>query len=153
MTDHLVIDASVIAKIFLKDEDPGAVARTIALSFASGALDLIAPEIILYEVPSAILNAVRRQRLSPTEGQNAVEEFLNLELPTVGSSDVLPNMVRRAYALAEEFGCRLPDALYLAVAMELDLSLITADARLYRGLRNRVHQLLWFEDFRINSQE
>ena len=152
MTERLVVDASVIAKIFLKDEDPRAVARTIALSFASGVLDLIAPEIILYEVPSAILNAVRRQRLSPSEGLNAVEEFLNLELPTVGSSDVLPNMVRRAYALAEEFGCRLQDALYLAVAVEFDLPLITADARLYRGLRGRVPQLLWFEDFRISNQ-
>ena len=148
MTERLVVDASVIAKVYLRDEENSDVARDLVARFTRGALDLIAPQYILYELPSAILNAVRQQRLAADIAVQAVEAFLRLELPTVGGDANLPAMIQRSYELAQNLSCRLYDALYLAVALEFDCPLVTADARLHRGLSSRVSQLVWIGDYR-----
>ena len=147
MTDRLVVDASVVAKAYLRDEDHSEISDSILLEFAAGSLELLAPQYILYEVPSTILNAVRQRRLSAERGADAIEEFLSLPLPTVGDDLTLPDMIRRAHALARSAGCRLYDALYLVVAQEFDAPLITADGRLYRGMARKVPQVVWIGDY------
>lgn len=147
MTGRLVVDASVIAKAYLRDEEHSQVSDHILLSFAAGSLDLIAPQYILYEVPSTILNAVRQRRLSSKRGAEAIEEFLSLPLLTVGSDVTLPDMLRRAHALAESLGCRLYDALYLVVGQEFDAPVVTADGRLFRGVSQAFPHLIWLADY------
>jgi len=147
MTDRLVVDASVVAKAYLRDEDHSEISDSILLEFAAGSLELLAPQYILYEVPSTILNAVRQRRLSAQRAAEAIDEFLSLPLPTVGNDLTLPDMVRRAHVLAHSLGCKLYDALYLVVAREFDAPLITADGRLYRGMARKVPHLLWIADY------
>lgn len=151
MTERLVVDASVVAKVYLRDEEHTDLAVDLVTRFVLGQVDIVAPEYILYEVPSAILNAVRRKRLSVGEGLDAVQEFFQMDLPTVGEKPGLGDLTRRAYVLAQDVGCRLYDALYVAVAQEFDYPLVTCDAKLYRGLSQRVRQMTWLGDYRSPS--
>lgn len=52
MNDRLVVDASVVSKFFLKDEDHTAEAQQLLDDFASGSIELVAPQYLLYEVES-----------------------------------------------------------------------------------------------------
>ncbi len=140
----LVVDASVAVKWYLPDEDYADQASALLGQFRQGEIKLVAPEQIRYEVPSAITAATRGRapRLTVEQGWRAIEAFLSLDLEIAGEDE----LVYLAYGLAHEYGCAFYDALYLALAQDLDLSFITADGRLYR----RVWELpavLWISDF------
>lgn len=81
----LVVDASVATKWHLPDEPDAEVALTLLDRFANGAVQLIAPQHICSEVPSAITVATqgRQPRLTREQGDAAIDEFLALALPTV----------------------------------------------------------------------
>ena len=69
-------------------------------------------------------------------------EFLALELETLGDDD----LVILAYEIAHEYDCAFYDALYLALAQEMGVPLITADGRLFRRVR-AISTVLWIGDF------
>ncbi len=149
MTERLVIDASVLAKSYLRDETHTDRVDELLDQFALGHLELMAPQLVLYEVPSTILNAVRRRRLDLESGRAAVEEFFRLQIPTVETPEP---MIRRAFELAHELSCKLYDALYVALALELNCPFVTADARLHRGLTNKIDQLVWIGDYEAQAR-
>ena len=70
------IDASVAVKWHVRDEDDAAAADSLPRDFINGRIRLVAPDHIRYEVPSAILAAVRRNRLTVANGQTAIIDFL-----------------------------------------------------------------------------
>ena len=152
MTEQWVIDASVIAKVYLKDEEHTDLAQDLVGRYVAGSVELIAPQFILYEVPSTILAAVRRRRLNVERGYEAVREFFNLQIPTIGDDLTLQSMIGAAHRLAQDLGCKLYDALYLAVALAFNHRFITADAKLYRSLSDRVDHLVWIADYRPETE-
>lgn len=145
-----VIDASVVAKLYLRDEEFADVAQRMVRGFVNGELDLVAPTFILYEIPSAIQAAVRRERLSSSDGREAVRDFFGLNLRTVGGAD--RRLVESAYFRAEQLGCRIYDALYLVVAEVFGYNLITADRKLYNGLHQQLDYLIWIGDYKPSTQ-
>ena len=140
---RLVVDASVAAKWYLLDEDYADQAGALLNQFRQGAIGLVAPQQIRYEVPSAITVATRGRapRLTLEQGRRAIEEFLALDLETIRGDEV----VRLAYDLVHEYGCAFYDALYLALAQDLGVPFITADGRLYRRVR-AIPTVLWIGD-------
>lgn len=108
--EQWVIDASVLAKIYLKDEEYTDIAEAIVDRYVAGAVDLIAPQFILYEVPSTILAAVRRRRLAAERGYQAIREFFGLHIPIVGDDATLQSMIDASYAFAQGVGCKIYDA-------------------------------------------
>jgi predicted nucleic acid-binding protein len=151
MTDRWVVDASVVGKFYLRDESDADIARQLLLDFGNGFVELLAPRFLLYEISSAILRAARRRRLNRVAAEDALTEFFSLEIELIGTDATLGPMVQEAYDLAVRVGCSLYDAVYLAVASELGLSLITADARFYRGVSNRTDTVVWIGDYRSPS--
>jgi len=148
MTDGaLVIDASVLAKIYLKDEEFAPVARTIVDRYVDGLLELVAPQFILYEIPSAIQAALRQRRLDPNDARQALRDFFHLGLPTLGDNGTVPMMIQSAYLRAAQPGCHMYDALYLIVAEALGYRFITADRKLYRRIHDQVNYIIWIEDY------
>ena len=144
MTDGpWVIDSSVLAKVYLKDEEFAGVAQRLF----EGSVELVAPQVILYEIPSAIQAAVRRNRLDPEAALAALSDFISLRLPTLGDPATLPDMVRMAYIRAMELGRRVYDALYVVAAEAIGGRLITADANLYETIKDRVHDAVWIADY------
>ena len=141
---RLVVDASVAVKWYLPDEEYTAQARGIFRRYERGEIRLAAPTHIRYEVASAITVATRGRapRLSEERGRQAIEEFLALNLETTSDARI----VRLAYGLAHEYECAFYDALYLALAQEMGVPVITADGRLFRRVRE-IPTVLWIGDF------
>ena len=130
----LVVDASVASKWHLPDEAHADIAFLLLDRFAGGTVQLIAPQHIRSEVPSAITVATRgrQPRLTPEQGDAAIDEFLTLALPTVDDDQ----LVRAAYATAQAYGCAFYDGLYLALAQRLGVRFILADDRFHRLIRH-----------------
>ena len=150
MTDsQLVIDASVLAQIYVKDveEQFSPVAEEIVGRHVIGSLELVAPQFIFYEIPSAIHRAARRRRLAPNDARLAIRHFFNLQLRTLGSDRSLRLMIESAYMRAAQLGCHMYDALYLVVAEILGYRFITADRRLYQRIHDQVDYVIWIEDY------
>ncbi len=142
-----VIDASVLAKVFLKDEDHASIAEEIVSQFVTASIELVAPQFILYEIPSAIETAVRRQRLDANDARQAIRDFFELGIPTLGDVDTLQLMIDSAYMRAAQLGCRIYDALYLVVAEALDCQFITADEKLYNTVKDHLPYVVWIGDY------
>ena len=121
--------------------------RPWSASTSFGDADLIAPQFLLYELPNAILAAVRRQRIGRDRADEAIADFFALSIPTVGDDATLSAMLQAAYALGQDAGCTLYDALYLVVAQESGRPLMTADERLLRGLGNKLAYVQWLGDY------
>ena len=152
MTDgQLVIDASVLAKIFLKDEEFSAIAESIVQRYVEGSVELVAPQLILYEIPSAIQAAVRQRRLSSNDARQAIVDFFALGIPTLGDADTLQPMIQSAYLRAEQLGCRMYDALYLVAGEVLGYRFVSADWKLYDLIKNQVGYAIWIADYERES--
>ncbi len=141
-----VIDASVLAKVYLKDEQFSSIADDVVSRFVLGDLELVAPQIILYEIPRAIRSAVRLRRLDVDRGRQPIDDFLALDVPVLGTASTLHRMIRSAFELAIAASCRFPDALYLLVAQGSGYPLLTADRRLFEGARRVNVPAMWIED-------
>ena len=135
----LVVDASVVVKWHLPDEELADVAVLVLRRFGAGTLELYAPAQIRFEVPAAITIAAggRAPRITAEQCREAVEEFLALELTTVDRDE----LILAALPLVHRYGIAFSDALYLALAQDLGIPLITADRRLYERLRGLPHLL------------
>jgi predicted nucleic acid-binding protein len=148
MTNGLwVIDASVLAKVYLKDEEFAPLAHELVRRYVDGSVELIAPQFIQYEIPSAIQAAVRRRRLDSSDARQAIRDFFNLRIRTLGDADTLHLMIESAYMRATQLGCRMHDALYLVVAEVVKCQFITADSKLYEAIRDKVDYVVWIEDY------
>ena len=122
-----VIDASVAVKWVLSEtaEDK---ATALLQSFADGAIELIAPEVLLHEVASTLSKRCRRKDLTSKQAERAFELFLE-KTPVL-----LDQPIAEALALALRHQISFWDSLYLALAINQRADLITADQRLYRSV-------------------
>ncbi|HEU0021894.1 MAG TPA: type II toxin-antitoxin system VapC family toxin, partial [Dehalococcoidia bacterium] len=102
------------------------------------------PDYIRYEVPSAITIATRgrQPRLTQQQGQEAIEEFLSLQIRTLDSSE----LILSAYPLVHQYGCALYDTLYLSLGNRLKVPFITADRRFYRRIQH-LSTTIWIGDY------
>ena len=136
----LVVDASVAAKWHLRDEQDASRSWELLQAFLNGELALIAPSHIRYEVPSSITAATLHTpaRLTFTQAQAAISDFLDLNLPTVDDAALLA----AAFPLTHQLRIAFYDAVYLALSQQSGLPFITADNRLYRRIRH-LPNVLW----------
>lgn len=139
-----VVDASVVIKWHLRDEQFVDEADSLLSDMLSGLVLLIAPDHIRYEVASAIHTAVRMARITEEDGRAAIEQFLGWHLPTATGD----GLIIAAYDIARRFGCGFYDGLYLATADHIGAPLIHADRRLHNALGRRFPQELWIQDYR-----
>ena len=147
--EALVVDASVAVKWDLTGEDDTEQAQLILTRFSQGLTTLIAPEQVRFEVPSAITAATlgKQPRLSQEQGKAAIAEFLALGLKTVGSDALIVS----AYSLVHQHGCSFYDALYVALALDLKLPLITADRKLHERIK-ALPDIIWLADYQAAEQ-
>ena len=153
MTDGpLVIDASVLAKIYLRDEEFSRVAEALVRGHSTGARQLVAPDLIQYEIARAIQAAVRKRRLDPIDGRRAVRQFFALRIQTLGSTERSRRpLIESAYLRAEQLGCRLNDAVYVVMAEVLGYEFITADRKLHTAISSQVDLVVWIGDYPIDE--
>ena len=122
----VVVDASVVIKWYLP-EDHGEAARRLLDSPD----EFIAPDHLFAETTNAVWKAVRRKALSAEDGFEIVERLDDeVEITLVSCRDLAAD----AYEIAIAYGRSVYDAMYVALAVDRNTRLITADDRLYNAL-------------------
>ena len=123
-----VVDASVAVKWFV-DEDGSDKARVLRDNFLARQLDLIAPDLLKYEVASAL-------RYHPVVRTNA--STLAAAMEAIENYQFLINPSREAWSkaiqLCYESKISPYDAIYLGLSQTLKLQMVTADERLIDSL-------------------
>ncbi len=119
-TDRLVVDASVVVRVCLSESQ----------FEAFEGRSLLAPPLLWSEVPSSIHKALWRKAIPRRLADLAMEKFLEADIVPSGPS----GLIREAWDVAEKLGwAKTYDAEYVALAINLDLPLVTIDRRLRRG--------------------
>ncbi len=101
--------------------------------YASGEILLLAPDILLAEFASLIAKRNRRKEMSATE---AHEAFGLMTKCAPRLFDTRPRLFR-ALDLSLHYQLSLWDCVYLALALEYDCPVLTADLRLFRAGKGR----------------
>ena len=127
-TSGCVVDASIVAKWYLRDEEFLPQADALLDNFLTGVEMLASPHFARYELANAVTRAVRLDRISGDDAASAVRDFAGLQIARELDSD---SRLAAAASLAGQFGVSFYDALYLALAEELNLRLVTADRQFY----------------------
>lgn len=135
----LIIDASVAAKWFVEEEHSDA-----ALSVLKEGNRLHAPDFLLLEMDSIIGKWIRRSVINHAEGidlRDALRRYPIQHHPFISFLDP-------AFTISSQTGQSIYDCLYVALAALLKGRMLTADRRLYDGLRNGPFKkhLIWIED-------
>jgi len=122
----VVVDASVILKRFVQEADSPEATR-LRERHLTGAVLLAAPDLLLYEIG----NALRFKRdFTATDTRDALSDLLHLQLELMTPTE---RLLRKAVDLAHRHRLTYYDSIYLAVANELETTLITADKRLHEA--------------------
>lgn len=137
-----MIDASVVLKWFLADEEYGQKAMSLLGQYISNELDILAPSLLEYEVMNGLTIAQKKGRLKEEKVLTAVEGFINLEIKLMNLSHIYPKVLHY---------CRIYNrsaygASYLAVAEEAGIALITADEGLYNVVKKDLKWVKWLGD-------
>ena len=122
-----IVDASVVLKWFLPEEDSDA-----ALRLLEREKRFLVPGHLLAETTNAVWKRVRLHHFSIARGYEVVEKIGR----TAVTFDVIScrDLAADAYKLAVAYDRSVYDAMYLALAMRRNSRLITADRRLYNAV-------------------
>lgn len=131
----VVLDASVLLKWFI--EEPGSdAALDLKRRHLEEGLAIVIPDLALYEIP----NVLRFKRGVPEGEVKAVmRAFWTLELEVVAPTEPL---LDEAIDLSFATGLSLYDCAYVALAKELNATLVTADEPVSRAASKLVHTAL-----------
>ena len=131
MKDYIV-DASVVAKWLLPEPGHERAKRVIDSPFY-----LRAPDVLAAEFGNILFKKVVRREISIAESRELLDIFLNEYLDT--RVKVIPARLVASAALriAMSEGRSFYDSLYLALAVQAQCALITADEKLVRGIKDK----------------
>ncbi len=117
-----VVDASVALKWLL--EEPLGKSQETLERHINGRESLVAPELLNYEVGNVLVTKVA---LSSQDASDLFGYFLDLDIQTysLGAEEY-----RASLDLAHKYKVTVYDASYLALALALDIQLVTADRKL-----------------------
>ncbi len=134
-----VLDASVVLKWYLSDEDHGQAALDLLKRYLSDDLEIIVPSLSEYEVINGLVVAQKRSRLREEIIVSALEGFMNLGIRTVGVS----GLYSRVVYFCRAFNRSAYDASYLALAEAERIPFITADETLYDAVQKDLQWVKW----------
>ncbi len=125
----IVLDASVILKCFLKEQDSPKALKFLE-AHTSGDEQIAVPELLYYEVANAL---VTKTALSEKDITAALRNLLELDLVSysLGVEEYI-----RAAQLAMRVHITMYDASYPVLAERLGVNFITADKRLVSNLKD-----------------
>ena len=131
----IVLDASVAVKWFLpeKVETLATEALTLLDRCGKNELRIIVPDLFWVEFASVLWKAIRRGNFPKASADAALASLKRFDFPTVPSLKLLDS----AFEIATAYGRTVYDSLYVALAVQTNSQLITADERLANSLAAR----------------
>ena len=132
----VVVDASVAVKwcLPLRREELVAEAEELLASSRRDEVRFLVPDLFWVELANALWKAVRRAEMSSDNAASAMSFMRDLGIATLPSLDLVP----QALDLAISHSRTVYDSLYVALAIQSDSELITADERLANALAARL---------------
>lgn len=127
----VVLDVSIVAKWFLRDEGS---------QFADAVLDRVmragayVPALFRWEIENVLLGAERADRIAADDVDAALETLRDLPIRVEPPGEIF--FAGSELRLARQFDLTPYDAAYLALASSHGLALATADAALARAARD-----------------
>lgn len=122
---RLVIDASVLIKLFVSEDGSREVASAV-----KKADELLAPELLLAETGNILWKYVPRNDLAAADANQILAEMMQMPIQFTATSE----LIEAALKLAIETDRTVYDCLYLALAVHSKEVLLTADERLVNAL-------------------
>lgn len=126
MIPHAVVDSSVAIKWVIEEED-----SDNARSVSHAALE--APDLLLIECANILWKKVTLADLSPREAGECWQLLLQAPIQFTSSPELLDTALRISIDLKHP----VYDCVYLALALQLEVPLITADRRLAGAVKRR----------------
>lgn len=139
---ELVLDASVVLKWYLPDEECGQQAFNILEQHVAENVALFAPSILPYEVLNALLVAERMDRIAEDVTEEAFHGFLELGINFLNPFFDYPHIL----SLARSFRRSVYDASYLSLAKKNNIDFVTGDKRLYNAVKDKLKWVKWIGD-------
>ena len=128
----VVVDASVAVKWFLPEDGEALVSQALELldAYDKDEVRFVVPDLFYVETASAIWKEVRAGRVLRAFANQVLVLLTQRKFPTVPSLKLLD----KAFQIATDRGRNVYDCLYVALAVQADAQLITADERLANSL-------------------
>jgi predicted nucleic acid-binding protein len=132
----LVLDASVAVKWAIPFESESLTAESLKLlkRYRDGKINFIVPDVFWAEIGNVLWKGVRFRRWSRVVAENAASDMRKRNFFTVSSLALLPE----ALEIALVHDRSVYDCLYLALAIQFKIEMITADERLANALAARL---------------
>lgn len=136
MKNVVIVDSSIAIKWVLKEPDSDN-ARSLLKQWTKARTVMLAPALFIYEFTNILHKYIRKGEMLIDEAKEGLEEILSLgvELEFLEGSE----LSKRALELALQFG--LPatyDPHYLALAEHVGCEFWSADARLWRAVKDEL---------------
>ncbi|MBW2312203.1 MAG: type II toxin-antitoxin system VapC family toxin [Deltaproteobacteria bacterium] len=144
-----VVDASVVLKWYLPDEQGVEQALYLLEEFVEGKVTLHAPDLIDYEFTNAMWVAGQMGRINLEARNDAVNNFLSIEIAKTNIKEFSKGLLM----LATKHNRSCYDAAYLALSDLMKAPLVTGDKRLFNAVKDSVSSLIWIEDIELSARE
>jgi predicted nucleic acid-binding protein len=123
-----VLDASVVASLYLEDPISPSASTLIGRLYGEDSR-FHAPDLLLHEVSNVVLKAARRDGLPAADCLERIDSLLRSDVQLHAA----PGLGAPALTIALAHGLTAYDAAYLALAIALGATLLTADRALAAG--------------------
>ena len=140
----VVVDANIAIKWVLIEAD-SEIAKAMLAEWKKKKMVIYVPTLLTYEVTNILYREVRAGRITSQTAIGGINMILRAVSPVYSRNSAL-NL--RALDLAKHFG--LPatyDTHYLALAERKDCSFWTADARMWRVVKDQFDWVRWIGDY------
>ena len=135
------MDSSVVAKWVLPEADSPRAQQLVSDAASTGGR-LFILDLALPEVANAIWKRQRQRLITPEEARLACEVLLHAQLEVVPASRVLP----AALQIAIRYDRAVYDALFVALAEELQVRGVTADEPLFNVVHTDFPRIVLLRD-------
>ena len=124
-----VVDASVAVKWVLPSAHESLVPEAVKLLDRNtlGKTEFLVPDLFWAECGNVLWKAVRSGRCSHSVAVGGLATLKAQSLITIASA----SLVESAFTTAVAFNCSVHDSLYVALAVELGVQLVTADQKFF----------------------
>ncbi len=140
----VVVDANIAIKWVLIETD-SEIAKALLAEWKKKEMVIYVPTLLTYEVTNILYREVRAGRITSQTAKDGIKMILRAVSPVYSHNSVL-NL--RAVDLAKHFG--LPatyDTHYLALAERKDCPFWTADARMWRVVKDQFDWIHWIGNY------
>lgn len=118
---NMVIDASVVAKWYITEEDSDKAIQIRDLHSA-GKIVLSSPLIVIYEIGNVL---TKHPSFTSDSSASAFQSLLNLGIELRSFADT--KLLGKSFEISKQLKVTFYDAMYVALTKEHDATLITAD--------------------------